>query len=75
MFTEPLRHAGEEFMKAIHGLFQKSWQEATVPTQWKLAEVKFLRKKGKQSYHDASAYQPISLTSYLSKSLERIITH
>ena len=35
----------------------------------------FLRKKGEKSYHDASAYRPISLTSYLCKSLERIVTH
>ena len=51
-------------MRAIHRLFQKSWQEATVTTQWKQAEVKFLRKKGKESYHDASVYRPISLTIY-----------
>ena len=75
VFTELLRHAGEEFMKAVHRLFQKSWKEGTVPVQWKLADVKFLRKRGKKSYHDASSYRPISLTSYLCKSLERIITH
>ena len=50
VFTELLRHAGEEFMKVIHKLFQVSWKKATVPLQWKLAEVKFLRKKGKKSY-------------------------
>ena len=48
VFTELLRHAGEESLKAIHKVFQKSWEEATVPVQWKLAEVKFLRKRGKK---------------------------
>ena len=75
VFTELLRHAGEELLKAIHKVFQKSWEEATVLVQWKLAEVKFLRKRGKKSFHDASLYRPISLTSYLCKSMERIITH
>ena len=71
VYTEMLQHAGEEFMKAVIKLFQKSWTTARVPTKWKEAEVKFLRKK---SYHDPGAYRPISLTSYLCKCLERIIT-
>ena len=62
-------------MRAIHRVFQKSWEKATVPTKWKIAEVKLLRKKGKKSYYDPSAYRLISLTSYLCKSLERILTH
>ena len=45
VFTELLRHAGEELMRAIHRVFQKSWEKATVPTKWKIAEVKFLRKQ------------------------------
>ncbi|MCG8113581.1 MAG: reverse transcriptase domain-containing protein, partial [Candidatus Thiodiazotropha taylori] len=45
-----------------------------MPIKWKQAEVKFIRKSGKKSYHDPSAYRPISLTSYLCKCLERIIT-
>ena len=73
VFTELLRHAGDELTKAIHRVFQRSWKEGAVPEQWKLAHVKFLRKRGKKTYHDASSYRPISLTSYLCKSLERII--
>ena len=45
-----------------------------MPSKWKVAEVKFLRKNRK-SYHDPGAYGPISLTSYLGKCLERIVTH
>ncbi|MCW4309351.1 MAG: reverse transcriptase domain-containing protein, partial [Candidatus Thiodiazotropha endolucinida] len=60
---------------AIHAVFQQSWKEGKVPAKWKKAEVKFLRKNGKKSYHDPGAYRPISLTSYLCKCLERIITY
>ena len=75
VFTELLRHAGNELTKAIHRVFQRSWKEGAVPEQWKPAHVKFLQKRGKKSYHDASSCRPISLTSYLCKSLERIINH
>lgn len=75
IFTDMLKNAGEEMTKAIHNLFQMSWETTKVPDKWKEAEVKFLRKSGKKSYHDASAYRPISLTSCLCKCLERLITH
>ena len=75
IFTDMLKNAGEEMTKAIHNLFQMSWETSKVPDKWKEAEVKFLRKSGKKSYHDASAYRPISLTSCLCKCLERLITH
>ena len=74
VYTEMLQNAGEEFMKAVLRLFQMSWSTARVPVKWKEAEVKFLRKNGKKSYHDPGSYRPISLTSYLCKCLERIVT-
>ena len=52
VFTELLKNAGEEFKMAICKLFQRSWNEAVVPSKWKVAEVKFLQKNGKNSYHD-----------------------
>ena len=75
VFTELLGNAGEELKMAICRLFQRSWNEAVVPSKWKVAEVKFLRKNGKSSYHVPGSYRPISLTSYLCKSMERIVTH
>ena len=74
VYTEMLQNAGEEFMKAVLRLFQMSWSTARVPVKWKEAEVKFLRKNGKKSYHDPGSYRPISLTSYMCKCLERIVT-
>ena len=75
VYTEMLKMAGSNFLKAILRLFQMSWKKSEVPVGWKKAEVKFLRKSGKKSYHDPGAYRPISLTSYLCKCLERIITY
>ena len=74
MYTEMLQNAGEEFIKAIQRLFQMSWHTSKLPTIWKQAEIKFLRKSGKKSYNDPGAYRPISLTSYLFKCIARITT-
>ena len=74
VYTEILQNAGEEFMKAIQRLFQKSWHTLKLSSIWKQAEVKFLRKSGKKSYHDLGAYPPISLTRYPCKCMERIVT-
>ncbi|MEW8547197.1 MAG: endonuclease/exonuclease/phosphatase family protein, partial [Candidatus Thiodiazotropha sp.] len=73
IYTELLLHSGEELQKAIHTLFDRSWQEGCIPQDWRHAEVKFLKKAGKKSYHFPSSYRPISLTSCLGKALERII--
>ena len=63
VFTDMINMAGEESTKAIHRLFQKSWEDGKVPDRWKEADIKFLRKQGKKSYHEPGSYWPISLTS------------
>ena len=74
IYSDLLLHTGKQLQSAIHLIYSKSWQEGVIPEDWKQAEVKFLKKSGKASYHSASAYRPISLTSCLGKGLERIIT-
>ena len=75
VYTDLIRMASGEMLKAIHRLFQKSWRDVKAPGRWKEAEVKFLRKQGNKSYHETGSYRPISLSSALCKCLERIITH
>ena len=41
---------------------------------WDNAEVVFLKKEGKKTYSIPGSYRPISITSYLGKLLERILT-
>ena len=52
-------------------IFQKSLDMGVVPTDWKLANVTPIHKKGPK--HISSNYRPISLTSILCKIMERII--
>ena len=41
---------------------------------WEEAEVIFLRKEGKKSYSLPGSYRPISITAYLGKLLEKILS-
>ena len=68
VYTELLKKVGSNCFKCL-GKGQQSLVNG------KKAEIKFLRKNGKKSYHEPVAYRPISLISYLCKCLERIITY
>jgi len=52
-------------------LFNKSLSQGTVPSSWKMANVTPIHKKG--SKRNPDNYRPISLTSILSKVLERFV--
>ena len=49
------------------------WRRGEIPSPWKAANIKFLRKAGKTDYYSPSAYRPISLTCVMCKLMERII--
>ena len=44
-----------------------------IPRVWREAKVVFLPKPGKEDYTDAKSFRPISLTSFLLKTLERLV--
>ena len=52
-------------------LFQKSYSSGSLPSDWKLANVVPVHKKGSKS--DVQNYRPISLTSLVVKVMERIV--
>jgi len=53
-------------------LFSASFDQSTVPLDWKVARVRPIHKAGNKT--DPSNYRPISLTSQCSKLFEHIIT-
>jgi hypothetical protein len=53
-------------------IFNKTLEEGTVPSQWKTASITPIFKKGSKKL--PVNYQPVSLTSVMSKVMERIVT-
>jgi hypothetical protein len=44
-----------------------------IPTAWRQVKVTFIPKPGKHDYTAAEAYRPISLSSFLLKTMEKLI--
>lgn len=59
----------------IHRILLKCLELGYFPECWKISAVKIIPKPNKSDYTVASSYRPISLTSNLSKLLEKIINY
>ena len=66
-----LRNCAQSVSWPLAIIFQKSLTEGVLPTDWKLATVVPIFKKGNK--HEASNYRPVSLTAVPCKVLESII--
>ena len=66
-----LKACADNLAKPIAMIFQKSFDTAELPVDWKLANVCPIFKKG--SRNDAGNYRPVSLTSVLCKIMEAIV--
>ncbi|KAJ9436646.1 putative RNA-directed DNA polymerase from transposon X-element [Diplonema papillatum] len=66
------KHLGEGMRLRVLDLCNASWNNASVPSQWRQAHVTPLPKPGKDR-SEPSGYRPISLTSIASKIMETII--
>ena len=66
-----LKEAAEQIAPSLTKLFNKSLQLGVVPSDWKLANLVPVFKKGKREH--VENYRPISLLSVISKILERCV--
>ena len=57
--------------KPLSIIYQQSWLTGEVPTDWKLANVTPIYKKGRKD--DPGNYRPVSLTSVPGKLMEQLI--
>ena len=67
------KEAAPVISPSLAGLFNKSIQDGSLPEDWVSANIAPVFKRGNK--HLISNYQPISLTSIVSKVLERLIHH
>ena len=66
-----LRELAVPLSRPVCSLFRKSLEEGELPHEWKQGSIVPIFKSG--SRQDPSNYRPVSLTSVLSKVLERIV--
>ena len=66
-----LKEVAAQIAKPLARIYQWSLSSGEVPYQWKLANICQIFKKGSRSCPEN--YRPVSLTSVLSKLLEKLI--
>ncbi len=66
-----LRNCNEAFAKPLCYIFKKSLEDGKVPSDWKLAHITPLHKKG--STLSVENYRPVSLTSIVCKICKRVV--
>ena len=66
-----LKHTSSHINTVLSHIFQQSIDTGEVPTDWRLANIAPIFKKGDRS--KPSNYRPVSLTSILGKALEHIV--
>ena len=70
--NEMLQHLGNVALQKLLEIFNLSWKQGQVPQCWKEAKMIPILKRGKNKSKPQS-YRPISLTSCVCKTMERII--
>ena len=55
------------------GIFRSSLAIGYIPSPWRRAKVVFIPKMGKKDTNNPKSYRPISLTSFLLKTLEKVV--
>ena len=73
IFPALLQKGTEYIVPCLTPIFRACIQFGYMPEIWRRMRVVFIPKPGKDSYERASSWRPISLTSFLLKTLERLI--
>jgi hypothetical protein len=68
-----LKNIPEKLIERICTIYAASIETGYTPKAWRHAKVIFIPKPGKEDYTDPNAYRPISLTSFMFKTLERLV--
>ena len=69
-----IQNLPKEALNVTLQLFNLSWKKGRLPSSWKHSYICPIQKPGKDPCH-VSSYRPISFTSCLCKTMERIINN
>ncbi|XP_043072259.1 uncharacterized protein LOC122322860 [Drosophila grimshawi] len=72
--TVQLQKAGNTAINWLHEIFGKILKTGCIPPTWLQSKIAFIPKAGKPSHTSAKDFRPISLSSFLLKTLERLIS-
>lgn len=73
IFPALLQHGADILLNPLHEIFSASLALGYIPKLWQQVRVVFIPKPGRASYDEAKSHRPISLSSFLLKTLERLI--
>lgn len=75
IMNEMIKHLGTKARATMLDVFNRSWNQGTVPTVWKEAIIVPIPKKGKDQKKKPQNYRPINLLSCIGKLLERMVNN
>lgn len=68
-----LQKGAQSLIPRLLALFRTSLATGEIPTEWKRSRAVFIPKPGRPSYSVPKAYRPICLSSFLLKTMEKIL--
>src|ERR1700712_4390514 len=73
IFPALLQWGQDYIIDILMMIFKASIVLGYIPTKWREIRVIFIPKAGKNDYSTAKSFRPISLTSFVLKTLERLV--
>lgn len=68
-----LQQGIEHLLPVMCKLFRASLALGHIPKVWRMSRVVFIPKPGKTRYTDPKSFRPVSLTSFMLKTLEKVV--
>jgi len=63
----------DNIIKILIYMYKRSLRTGQIPSNWRRMKVIFIPKVGKSEYSSPKAYRPITLSSFLLKTMERVV--
>lgn len=73
IFPALLQEGGERMLIHLMNIFRSCLALKYTPLSWRKVRVVFIPKPGKDSYDKAKSFRPISLMSFVLKTMERLV--